>query len=778
MKKTLFFIFFMVLSLYSAPNNDSKDLNSKDNKYFKNTNDYYIEGGSCSWECRETTEHYGTRITGFDIAKGITFCKVYDKTNYNELLSISATKTNQACVKETDLSNVSQYTKILQKSNDLSYASQIKYDPSDTKITFSKFLSSLATLNPNIIDRETTNNQGQLVLKNGIEQFSVATISNVSGVVLSTNTDLSQKTQAVKDGFGKIINGHTLDNVTAIQTSASDGFNKNNMGYFSDLFMANEKIYLYLQGLIFVLVGGFFITRLGTEKIQTYLENRGESDGKRPYLHKFYIPLIMLGLFFMPIPEANDKAHSTIIQNVIRYFADMSTDVADMTSATMNKTYMDKIYKSLGYISPKGISDLAIQQEQSKHIVKQLNDLYAKTCAKRFNMSYGSYTFNYINSLDEEGKKALLQKEKNDINKIVGTKYDITLDACIAMELQAINAKKSINSSEQMLKSIEKTYDNNQIKSKVTELDKYFSSREQQLGWINSLITPSSAILSEVFVFADDRAVTQDMKKATKASQKNTAEKIAEGNIDNDEDELNNSILGTISGELVYMMLPGATDIKNFLKDTGKKTTQILTSLVEDIPFIGSITKGITNIATTTAAYALTIFMAKKTLFYIPLLVCTTASIVAFIAYLVTLIKYFYISPFVVAFALTTNKMSKIVEFLVTGISIFLKPVLIVLFIGLALFVHTLIDEIFVFISIEQFTGIKTNADDYQISFIIGAIKGLLLIFGKLASSYIIWKLIVSGPAWALSLVGVDGKQDDMISQGIEANLAKRAFVV
>ena len=130
------------------------------------------------------------------------------------------------------------------------------------------------------------------------------------------------------------------------------------------------------------------------------------------------------------------------------------------------------------------------------------------------------------------------------------------------------------------------------------------------------------------------------------------------------------------------------------------------------------------------------------------------------------------------AFALTTNKMSKIVEFLVTGISIFLKPVLIVLFIGLALFVHTLIDEILMFISIEQFSGIKTNADDYQVSFIIGAIKGLLLIFGKLASSYIIWKLIVSGPAWALSLVGVDGKQDDMISQGIEANLAKRAFVV
>lgn len=39
------------------------------------------------------------------------------------------------------------------------------------------------------------------------------------------------------------------------------------------------------------------------------------------------------------------------------------------------------------------------------------------------------------------------------------------------------------------------------------------------------------------------------------------------------------------------------------------------------------------------------------------------------------------------------------------------------------------------------------------------------------------WKLIVSGHSWAMSLVGIDGKQSDVISQGIEANLARRAFI-
>ncbi|MCH5336006.1 MAG: hypothetical protein J1D99_01165 [Campylobacter sp.] len=53
----------------------------------------------------------------------------------------------------------------------------------------------------------------------------------------------------------------------------------------------------------------------------------------------------------------------------------------------------------------------------------------------------------------------------------------------------------------------------------------------------------------------------------------------------------------------------------------------------------------------------------------------------------------------------------------------------------------------------------------------------MLKIFGISASSYIMWKLIVSGASWAMSLVGIDGKQGDVIAQGIEANLARRAFV-
>ena len=188
----------------------------------------------------------------------------------------------------------------------------------------------------------------------------------------------------------------------------------------------------------------------------------------------------------------------------------------------------------------------------------------------------------------------------------------------------------------------------------------------------------------------------------------------------------------------------------------------------------------ITSLVKTPLIYYASSLIIEATFEKVPLLVCTTASIVAFISYLVSLCKYFYISPFVVAFSLATKRTNKIIDFLVSGISIFFKPILIVLFIYLALFVHTLVNEIFVFMSIEQFSNVKFDfysPSNFFTNIVVSGITGMLKIFGILASSYIMWKLIVSGASWALSLVGIDGKQDDVIAQGIEANLARRAFV-
>lgn len=778
MKEIIVFL-LLSLKLFADATADTEEMR----KVFP-LNDSVVENSKCEWKCRKVKEGYATQIIGFDFANGTTFCKVYEISDLNLDLKFSANQTNATCRKEVRKgleTEATSFKSLLNQNKDF-LESKITYTEKSDSLTMSHFLSSLVTLNPNIIDREQTKNLGHLTLKDGLDFVSLEKINRSQNL----GNTLEDFADSVLEKFGRDMNRQEPASIIGKEyqkTSAVDGFNKNNMAYFSDLFMNMEKVYQHLQILLFVVVGGFYISSIGANKLQVYLENRGESASNQPYLHKFYIPLLMVGTFFMPIPEANGTAHSTMVQNTIRYFTAESTKIADMASAIGGKTYMDKIYKSIGGINYAGVVSLLNQKYEKQYIATEGEKIYQNTCAKRYTKPYSAQKESYFTTLTEEEKEKFKEVYRQDFNQVAGKEQDISLEACIFLEVEILKAKNDLDRVQTQLNGIKKFNSNDNIKNQINRLDSYFNTRENQLGWINSLITPSSAILAQTFVFADNQVINYDVKEATEKNQKNVEEFSEKGYTQGkSKGKINDSMLGSLAGQLVWMMLPGASAIKDFVKENIKELSAAIGfSIGSPIPGVGSIVGGIlgwvVGAITSSTAYAFSILLMEWTFEKVPLLVCTTASIIVFVSYLVSLCKYFYISPFVVAFAMATKRMNKIVDFLVSGIAIFFKPILIVLFIYLALFVHTLIDEIFIFMSVEQFSGIETSWYNFHTNFVIGAITGLLVIFGKLASSYIMWKLIISGPSWAMSLVGIDGKQDDMIAQGIEANLAKRAFV-
>ena len=168
----------------------------------------------------------------------------------------------------------------------------------------------------------------------------------------------------------------------------------------------------------------------------------------------------------------------------------------------------------------------------------------------------------------------------------------------------------------------------------------------------------------------------------------------------------------------------------------------------------------------------------QAVLTYIPVIVATLAGGIAFIGYIVLLCKYFYISPFVVAFSITTKRQEKIIDFLLNGVSIFFKPVLIVLFIYLALFVHTLVREILYVMSETQFSILTVTDLDKKAIFAIGAIKALFNIFTSIASCYIMWKLIIKGPDWVMDLIGIKGVNDSIVTDSMTQHLERKSAMV
>lgn len=795
--KKIYFLMLLLNFMFSSIVSANTQNTQLENKVFS-ADDKVVNGETCSWECRDVNDEYATQIVGFDFPSGKTYCKVFRKENLDYDLGIDASRINTACALKLNIEN--EYNEIISNTNNFNKnrESSIKYVKNDSKVNLSTFLTSLVTLNPNIIDREQTNLTGQIALKDGIEFNSVQTITQGREVFGTSFRNVAW--QAIKNDFEYNINiGKDLFikekaplstfTTTYENTSAIDGFNKNNMAYFSDLFMNMEKIYQHLQIFIFVLIGGFFVIQISANKLQAYLENRGENSSKEPYLHKFYIPLFMVGTFFMPIPEANEMAHSTIMQNIIRSFALHSTQLADMANAIGSKTYMDKIYKSVGGLNADGVANLLIKREENKHTYQESKKIFQNICETRYEkisqMNWQSFNFQTMN---QEEQEKLRQEYRFDINQKTYTKEDISLESCINLQLKVYDSYNQIEKYNSQIQGIKNF--STKVDDRINKLDNFFAFRNQQLGWIDSMLIPSSAMLAETFVFANNQIVKYDIEEDTKSNRKNLQKALEDGDVVAGNDDINDSVMGYVAGNLVWMMMPGAQGILDFVKDnpiivapfaisSGAYISgvlnvgqQLLSQI--DLPVFGKIiNKTVGNVS----SYIITSNMMETVFAKIPLLICATASMIAFVAYLVSLCKYFYISPFVVAFSLATKRMDKIIEFLISGISIFLKPLLIVLFIYLALFIHTLIDELFVFLSMEQFSGIETSFYNIHTNFTIGAIVGLLKIFGILSSSYIMWKLIISGPAWTLSLIGVDGKQDDVIASGIESNLAKRAFV-
>ena len=57
-------------------------------------------------------------------------------------------------------------------------------------------------------------------------------------------------------------------------------------------------------------------------------------------------------------------------------------------------------------------------------------------------------------------------------------------------------------------------------------------------------------------------------------------------------------------------------------------------------------------------------------------------------------------------------------------------------------------------------------------------IKSLLMFFGSLASCYIVWKTIMTGPDWTFKLLGLDKDSDNTIVQGLSQKMETKAVVV
>lgn len=714
--KNIFLVFFLLLNFLNA--NDIKSQQDlAQEKMFSNKNDDIIggDGVKCIPTCRKVNDNFIALVVDFDPKSGMTYCDIYDKNDLSNPTGIMANTKNQTCI---DGANQKVSPKnLLSNGKGYDNASNLAYKPNN--VTLTKFLAGLVTLDPELIDFKTTEATGRLTLKDPTAVYGTNT------------TDIT--------GDDMLI-------------ATTDNLNKSNLAYYAMLYTNMSNVYTALQYILLVCVGGWFFGVLGVKKLNERIE---KENNQGRVLNTFLVPVIAFATFFMPIPESSGM-NGTIIQKLIRTSANISNNFADRVGTVGAEAYMQKLYSSVGAFSVEGEK---ILREDALNLpaIKFSYELALDECKKRY-PNIASF---------------MQESHSTDFFNVNGKDEKYTYLGCQNIE-HSLQSYQSLERQNKLyLGALEKSIKNNRLDTLLKQINDGVNKRENELGWINSTIIPAMSVLMQNISLIEDNDIALQIQEDNKNITEQTSSINKDKNvIERDENPYGGNKLGEqkLVGELVYFILPGAGEVFNAVKDAGNK----FAGAFEKIPIIS----GLLNIGASWLGLKTVAFTYDTVLNLIPLTICVVASALAFLGYIIELAKFFYITPFVTAFSLTTGRQNKITEFLVTGITIFMKPILIVIFIYFALFIYGLFKDIFLVYSLEQLGMMREITNQISINFIISVITILLKIVGAIGASYIMWKIILTAPSWVMKMIGLNDDGANNIVEQLSRNLERYSFQV
>lgn len=698
--------------------------------------------GECKPQCRKVSEGYLPLVIGFNARSGVTECVIVTRDNLEQPLSINANTINSTCIKETNQEiNVNSLTSTNTKAFD--NIAKIEYNPE--QLTFSKFISGVLTLDPNMINFETTKSTGVLHLKNP---------TAIYGTNSSTITSIA--------------NGRVKKDDVAI--TSSELLNKSNLAYYANLYSNMTKIYTALQYALLVLIGGWFFVVLAIKNSNEKLEN---ATSKQKVLNTLLIPVLTVATFFVPIPE-EAKMTATPVQKIMRAAAAWSNDFADRAAAIGAQSYSQKLFSSVGGSSLSGEKLYKENDLNYPNIIKAYTTALQE-CRDRFP--------DITSFLTQNTSSAGLNLNKKE------EKYSFS--GCRAIEKDLIAYKALKRNNDIALKAVQSNLDNQELTATLKQINDSVNKRSNELGWVSStLMAGTSILISNIAILGDNDVANQIMDK-----NKDLIEEASEDKSSQNISDRNSNIFGSawdrtkqgtadLAGNAFsltpYFMLPGATGIADMIAKMSDKVINVVASMFP----VGKVVskafsksdKEDSSVGSKLVSYVVTGFLYKTILDYVPFTVGIVAGALAFISYVIELAKFYYVSPFVTAFSVTMGKTNKIVDFLVGFLAISFKPILIVIFIYFGLFVYGIFKDIFLLYAEEQMNMMYELQSQFFLTMMLHIFMALLHIIGAVGASYMLWKIILHAPTWVLKMIGLSDSGANFASQELARNLERHTF--
>lgn len=740
--KSLFLpILAIMLSLNLAYADDPQPTQAKESELeklekeiFVNSNDFLVEK-ACEPSCRAVSDSYIALIKDFNPSSGLTSCSIYQKDlDYNNPIAFNANTLHTYCRENLNNKIIQINKKYLnyKPTNPINFTSNSE-NALKNKITLGNFISGLFTLDPKFISIENTKN-------NGILKYN--------------------------DEIGDIIK------------NSGDFLDMENLAVFVNGFSSIEKLYRKLLNWLLVFIGAYFLFTIFADMVNSKLEKK---DYHFKVLNGFLIPVVAFAVFFMPIQQS-DNMHSTIFQKLTRYFVQEGIKVADLATLHFQNAYLSSLFQSLN-------SSLT-ERKRNAEVLIDTSSIERDYVRFAYNRCLNAFA--PIKSFQISSDREMQLKTKNFIEKQTTKNQIFSFEACKSIENKLLILNQNIRDAKMEFDGYENNI--NTILDNLKNYNELINKNIVDKGWISMLSAPSTQIFISMFLEQEyDLSNINNTVSISDEKEKNQS--------DTSEEMHFMSVPSSLTGKLAYLVLPGATGIFNHAMEFGgaytlnktvhkmkrlginEKSTNMLKGMatkiftkLDKVPFAGVIFDTVSQGFKIVMALKLVETLYNMILENLPILTASVAAVIAFLSYIVMLFKFFYVSPVMLMYAVTSKRKDKINDFLVTGITVFLKPLLIVVFLFLAIIFYNILINLFDLQTMEQFllmTGVAgENYGGIGNDMIMSVIFVLMKILSSIAAMYIMFQLIYYGPDRLLKLIGVNNGDDGLIS-GLHGSVSK-----
>ena len=218
------------------------------------------------------------------------------------------------------------------------------------------------------------------------------------------------------------------------------------------------------------------------------------------------------------------------------------------------------------------------------------------------------------------------------------------------------------------------------------------------------------------------------------------------------------SVLADMIELLPYMLVPGSDNIKKTVTDT----LGTVSSQFESLPIVGKFVSA----SKQAIGYGVAIFLIKYVILYLPLVALILASFLVSIYYLISVIVYLNLAPFLAAFAFAKGQTEALKGFFTKGIMMGFKPLIVVISIIISVVGLDLIKALNLLIIEEQFNNFfaitmtqKTLSSAYAFSdYGLLFLKCFIALVISIASAVIVFYVVLNGSDVMARILGIDEK--------------------